>query len=64
MKFPKKYGYVLFCVIIFAGGYVGNWVGSLLGGILSPLGLIGGLITYAIVLYPTYMLIKRTESEW
>lgn len=49
---------------MFIGGWLGNWVGSLLGGIFTPFGLIGGLIIFGLALYPTYYLIKRTESEW
>ena len=64
MRIPKKFGYVLFCLIMFLGGYIGMWVGELLGGVFTPFGLIGGLVVYAIALYPTYHLIKRTESEW
>jgi len=64
MKIPKKYGYLMFCIIMFIGGWLGNWVGSLLGGIFTPFGLIGGLIIFGLALYPTYYLIKRTESEW
>ena len=64
MKIPKKYSYVIFAIVMYVGGLLGMWVSDFLGGFFTFLGAAGGLVVFAIAVYPTYILVKRTESEW
>ena len=55
--------YFLFVVIMFVSNLAGGVLNSLVGPWFTPYGVIGRILLFALIVYPGYWLLKRSD-DW